>query len=361
MVRTLHIIGSRGSGGAERFFARLTTALADTGNPVLAVTRPGVQLQGELGGKVEHRTIPMRNVWDLISVWQIRRVIADWRPDIVQTYMGRATRLTHLRERSGPLHIARLGGYYPVRQYRHADAWITNTRSIAEYLIGEGLSARRVFQIPNFVNTPTAASEPECERLRLALGIPEQARVILGIGRLHASKGFTDLLKAFSMLPAVVSRRPVFLIIVGAGPLERTLQREAETLGLEGRVRWTGWQAEPAPYYRLADLMVCPSRHEPYGNVILEAWSHETAVLATETAGGRELLASGENGWLVPCENRERLASAITTLLEDDGLRAKLAGGGRQTLQARFSKHTIVKAYLDLYEKLLEEQRRSEG
>lgn len=361
MVRTLHIIGSRGLGGAERFFARLTTALADTGNPVLAVTRPGVQLQDELGEKVEHRTIPMRTFWDLISAWQIRRVIADWRPDIVQTYMGRATRLTHLRERSGPLQLARLGGYYPVRQYRHADAWITNTRGIAEYLIGEGLPAGRVFQIPNFVNTPTAASEAERERLRLALGVPQQARVILGIGRLHASKGFTDLIKAFSMLPAIIGRRPVFLIIVGAGPLERTLQRKAEALGLEGRVRWTGWQTEPAPYYRLADLMVCPSRHEPYGNVILEAWSHETAVLATETAGGRELIAPAENGWLVPCENPEPLASAITTLLEDDVLRAQLTRGGRQTLQARFSKHTIVRAYLDLYERLLEEKRRREA
>ena len=263
MVRSLHIIGSRASGGAERFFARLSTALAETGNPVLAVTRPGAQLQGELGEKVEHRTIPMRNVWDLISVWQIRNIIADWRPDIVQTYMGRATRLTHLRRRSRPLHIARLGGYYPVRHYRHADAWVANTRGIVEHLIDEGLPARRVLQIPNFVNTPTAAGGAERERLRRALGVPETARVILGIGRLHASKGFADLLTAFSMLPAVLGRRPVFLIIVGAGPQERTLQGQADALGLEGRVRWLGWQAEPTPYYRLADLMVCPSRHEP--------------------------------------------------------------------------------------------------
>ena len=90
--------------------------------------------------------------------------------------------------------------------------------------------------------------------------------------------------------------------------------------------------------------------------MILEAWSHETAVLTTETAGGRELVTPGENGWLVPCENWERLAEAMTALLEDDARRAQLARGGKRTLQARFSKHTVVKAYLDLYEKLLEEK-----
>ena len=356
MVRSLHIIGSRGSGGAERFFARLSTALADTGNPVLAITRPGARLRGKLGENVEHRMIPMRNVRDLVSVWQIRRAIADWRPDIVQTYMGRATRLTRLRDRSGPVHIARLGGYYPIRQYRRADAWVANTRGIVDYLIGAGFPAGRVFQIPNFVDTPTAGNAADRERLRLTLGIPPAAHVILGIGRLHASKGFADLLAAFARLPAVLGGRPVFFILVGAGPLERTLQRQAEALGLEARLRWPGWQAEPAPYYRFADLMVCPSRHEPYGNVILEAWSHRTAVLATATAGGRELIAPGENGWLVPCGDAERLATAMTTLLQNDVLRAQLAMGGEETLRTRFSRHAVVKAYLELYQKLLNER-----
>ena len=148
----------------------------------------------------------MRNPWDLISIRQIRRLVADWHPDIVQTYMGRATRLTKLRRESRSLHIARLGGYYPVGDYRHADAWVANTRGIVDHLIAEGLPATRVFQISNFVNTPTVTDEAECSRLRLALDIPKTARVILGIGRLHPSKGFTDLLAAFSLLPAALHR-----------------------------------------------------------------------------------------------------------------------------------------------------------
>ena len=72
------------------------------------------------------------------------------------------------------------------------------------------------------------------------------------------------------------------LVIVGDGPLNAPLRSYADQLGIGQQVRWAGWQLDPHPYYQLADLFICPSRHETLGNVILEAWAHNRAVLTTQ-------------------------------------------------------------------------------
>lgn len=349
MPRSLHIIGSRGCGGAEQFFARLVNALAEAGHPVMAITRPGARIQRRLAANVAQRTVAMRNNWDILSRWQIRRIVDEFRPDIVQTYMGRATRLTRLGDRRRPGHLARLGGYYESRHYRHADACIALTQGIRDYLIREGFPEERVFYIPNFVDPPPPAGRETLDALRTSLGIPVDNLVILGIGRLHPNKGFCDLIDACSRLPESIGGRKLSLVIAGAGPLEESLKQQASRRGLDEQIVWTGWQDHPENHYRMSDLMVCPSRHEPHGNVILEAWACGTPVLSTDTAGGRELITPGSNGVLVPCKGVAQMADAMETLLGNPSLRNELADSGQKTLAERFSKEAVVNAYLETY------------
>ena len=360
MPRSLHIIGSRGSGGAEQFFVRLVNALAEAGHPVMAITRPDAQIQKQLAADVTKRTVPMRNNWDILSRWQIRRAVDEFRPDIVQTYMGRATRLTRLGDRSRTKHLARLGGYYNSRHYRHADACVALTQGIRDYLIEEGFPGDRVFYIPNFVDPPPPVDGDALNALRTRLGVPIDNLVILGIGRLHPNKGFCDLIDAFSQLPESVGGQALSLVIVGAGPLEEPLQRQASRLGLDERVIWTGWQDHPENYYRISHLMVCPSRHEPHGNVILEAWACGTPVLSTATGGGKELITPDVDGVLIPCGNVAQMAGAMETLLRNASLRIELAKKGEETLAERFSKEAIVGAYLKTYQSCRNRSRRAQ-
>jgi glycosyltransferase involved in cell wall biosynthesis len=353
MPRSLHIIGSGGSGGAERFFVRLVNALAEGGHPVMAITRPDAQIQKHLAANVAQRAIPMRNNWDILSRWQIRRTVDEFRPDIVQTYMGRATRLTQLRDKSRTKHLARLGGYYESRHYRHADACVALTQGIRDYLMEEGFPGDRVFYIPNFVDPPPPLDQNALPALRARLGVPVDHLVILGIGRLHPNKGFCDLIAAFSQLPESVGGQELSLVIVGAGPLEESLQHQASRLGLDDRIIWTGWQDHPENYYRMSHLMVCPSRHEPHGNVILEAWACGTPVLSTATGGGKELITSDVNGILVPCQEVAQMACAMETLLGNPSVRRKLADSGKKTLAERFSKEAVIKTYLETYKSIL--------
>ena len=353
MITSAQIIGGRSLGGAELFYARLVSALHRRGHATLAVTVPGSLIATELPPDIPQLHIAMRGIWDWWARWQIQKAMRQHRPDIVQTYMGRATRLTHLPAGQRPVHIARLGGYYAISGYRHAHAWIGNTQGICDYLIHGGLPSNRVFHISNFITQPEPSSLEQIAKRRYELTLPSEALLIVAVGRLHPVKGFDDLLTAFARIPAVLDNRPVYLIVVGDGPLRRQLNVYAEQLDIAGRVRWTGWQRDPGSFQELADLVVCPSRHEPLGNVILEAWARQRPVLATRTLGPTEIAIHQENAWLIPVSDPAALATAMELLLRDESLRCELAAQGYQTLLARHGEEAIVNAYLELYRHLL--------
>lgn len=352
-IRSLHIIGGRRLGGAERFYVRLVNALAQRGEPVAALTVGGGEIDAAVLPEVPRYHAPLAGIWDLWSRFCIRRAARDFRADIVQTYMGRATRLTRLPAHGGPVHVARLGGYYDLKGYRHAHAWVGNTHGICAYLVEQGLPRDRVHYLGNFVDPAPACTPEQLLHLRQQYGIAREARVVLGLGRLHPNKGFVDLLQAFSRLPEVLAGRPLCLAMVGDGPLRDELHRQSEAMGIAGRVVWAGWQYDPAPWYQLAEVFVCSSRHEPLGNVILEAWANGTPVVSTDAQGPRELISPGRDGLLTPVADAEALASAIVSMLTlPTAQRLALIEAGRAKLAAAFSEEAIVNAYLDLYRAL---------
>ncbi len=353
MIKSAHIVAGQALGGAELFYVRLVNALQERRQPVLAINSPGGQVSAKLRAEVVQTHVPMRAIWDWPSRWRIGAILRKHPLDIVQTYMGRATRLTHLDPGRRPIHVARLGGYYDLKGYRHAHAWIGNTQGICDYLIHNGLPAARIAHIGNFVDIPAVSSPEQIADWRRRLAIPQDALVLVAVGRLHPVKGFEDLLTALAMLGTTFCHRPLVLVMVGDGPLNTLLRREADQLGVSPQVRWAGWQPDPHPYYELADLFICPSRYETLGNVILEAWAHGRAVLSTRTAGAVELITHGEDAWLVPAQQPHTLADGIRRLLGDEPLRTCLASQGRKQVENHYSQQHIVNAYLDFYQRLL--------
>jgi glycosyltransferase involved in cell wall biosynthesis len=354
MIDSMHIIGSRQFGGADRFYVRLVEALNQAGHKASAVTRPETAIARALAPTVEQFPVAMRNRWDFVSAWRIRHLIRERHPTIVQTYMGRATRLTRVPPGSGAVHVARLGGYYKLDgYYRHAHAWVGNTRGVCDYLVRQGIPADSIYLIGNFVEGPEAVSDQDIDALRRTLDIPAHARVLMTAGRFISIKGFDDLLTAFSRLPAEVDGRPVFLVIIGDGPLRDSLRRQCREELLEERVRWPGWQNRLSPYYRLADAFVCPSRHETLGNVILEAWSHRVPVVATRTPGATELIQDPVNGLLSRCADPSALAERISELLRaPPDARDAMIGAGARSLAERHSRQAVLEGYMAMYAKL---------
>ena len=347
--RSLHVIGGRQLGGAERFFLRLVNALARRGEPVAAVTVAGGEIARALDSAVRQFHAPMFAFWDRYSRWKIARAISAFRPDVVQTYMGRATRIVRLPIGRPPVHLARLGGYYQLKGYRHAHAWVGNTLGIRDYLAAGNLPAARVHYIGNFVDTPGRLKAGAIDALRHALGL-EGCRVLLGLGRLHPNKGWADLLHAFAHLPATLAGAPLHLLMVGDGPLRGELEELARALGIAPRVHWAGWKNDPTPYYQVADVFVCASVHEPLGNVILEAWANRVPLVSTRAQGPLELVHDGVNGLLAPLGDPNGLAEVLAAALAlDEPVRSRLVEAGYDEVHRHYSETAIVDAYVALY------------
>lgn len=350
-IRSLQVIASPRMGGAESTFLRVVGALHGAGHPVLAGVRRGSELIRHLGDRIPVQCFPLRNYIDLPSTLQIRHAAEQHEADIVQTWASRATWLTRAPERA--VHIARLGGYYKLRYFRHADAWIVNSRGLRDWMVAKGFPPDRVDWINNFVPAlPPGTVSPIS---RASLGMPSEALVVVAFGRFIERKGFSDLLAAFARLPAQIEDRPVHLVLAGDG--EALADLRAQAAPLAARVHFTGWLDQPVAMLGMADVFVCPSRVEPLGNVVLEAWSQGLPVICTETAGGTELIRDGDTGLLCPVQDAPRLAALIERVLRDADLRGALAGHGLTHYRQRYSEQKTLDATLDFYRRMIKRSR----
>jgi glycosyltransferase involved in cell wall biosynthesis len=143
-----------------------------------------------------------------------------------------------------------------------------------------------------------------------------------------------------------------YLWLGGAGPLESDLKAQAEATGVADRVRFLGWVQDTAPLFAAADIFVCSSRHEPFGNIVIEAWLSGTPMVAADSEGPGSLIADEEDGLLVPVDDPAALASAIRALVEDKDMSVRLAAAGRQRYEEGFTEEKIVPRYVELFERL---------
>ncbi len=349
---SLQMVASKALGGAEYWFHRFSLALAAQGAPTEVAIRRASGLENlDFGSLTVHR-LPFRTTWDPISRHAVTRLIRHSQPDIIQTYMGRATRLTHL-PRAGIIHLARLGGYYALDPYRHAHGWIGNTRALCDWMIQNGLPAARVHHIYNFADQARPVAPEQVAARRLQHGIPDDAWVMVTLGRFVGFKGHAHLLAALARLPQTIGGRPLRLVMLGDGPLGASLRQQSIHNRQESRIVWAGWQSDPSPYLQMADLVVFPSLDaEPFGNVILDAWRWGKPLVTTRFRGAREVVRHGEDAWCVPCEDAAALAGGILETLADPARMIALAKRGRERVAQDFSRNVILGQYLELYRQL---------
>ena len=342
--RVLQAIAGAAHGGAETFFTRLATALQLAGEPQRVLIRRNSRRAKDLrAAGVAVGELAFGGIFDLATRFAFGREIAAWRPDIVLTWMSRATRLC---PRGDFVHVARLGGYYDLKYYRRCDHLIGNTRAIVDYAIAKGWPRERITYLPNFVPDSAVAA---AAAVSVAPG--GRAPLALALGRLHPNKGFELLLEALA------ATREVTLWIAGDGPLRARLERLATRLGITGRVRFLGWREDVPRLLAAADLLVCPSLYEPLGNVVIEAWSARLPVVATASDGPAGLIEVGESGILVPLPGSrgggpQALADAIERVCADPALRAKLGEAGRRAYEADFTEPIVVAGYRRFFDQV---------
>jgi len=309
-----HVMAGAPTGGAELFFERLTTALQGAGEDVLPVIRRNPARAARLEQEGLHPVqLGFGGALDLLTRPRLSAALRRFAPGIVVAWMNRAARLT---PRGGWVLAGRLGGYYDLKYYRRCDHLIGNTRGIVEWIASQGWPPARVHHLPNFA--PDLLGTPPAP-----LPIPPGTPVVLALGRLHRNKAFDIMVRALPLLPGVHA------VIAGDGPERPALLALARQQGVADRFHLLGWRTDQAALLAAAGALACPSRHEPLGNVVIEAFSAGCPVVAADAAGPVELIADGATGLLVPREDPRRLADALGAVLADAALSTRLAAAGR--------------------------------
>jgi glycosyltransferase involved in cell wall biosynthesis len=333
-MRILQVMGGAGAGGAEGFFSRLCIGLAEAGiDQRVAVPRNADCLGALRQGGLDPVELPFLTNFDIVTRARLARLIKNYAPSIVLTWMNRATVLC---PRGRFIHVARLGGYYNLKYYAACDHLIGNTADIVEYCRRGGWGIEQTHYLPNFVDETTGDIVP-----RASLGAAATDPVLLALGRLHDDKAFDILLRAMAHLPGV------HLWLAGEGPEKTALLALAIRLGVADRVRFLGWRKDAGALLEAADCLVCPSRVEPLGNVILEGWAHRRPVVAAASAGPAGLIENGRTGLLVPVDDVDALTAALRRVIDDTALANILGENGHAVYVATFSKQAVLGRYID--------------
>lgn len=336
-MTVLHLLGSPGDGGAETYFLSLVRALADDGLSQAAALHANPGRERALAAiGLPHRVMPFDAPFDLVTGRRIRRFAAETGSSVLLQWMNRAGRVV---PRRGPwTRIGRLGGYYDLKYYRGCAMLVGNTADIVGHIVHRGWPVERVLYIPNFAEAADLLPQP-----RVALKTPEAAPLLLAMGRLHRVKAHDTALRTLALLPEA------YLWIAGSGPLEAALKRLAGELGVAERVRFLGWRDDVAALYRAADVCVFPSRYEPLGNTVIQAWAHATPIVAAASQGPGVLITDGEDGLLAPIDAPEALAAAVLRVLDEPGLGPRLVEAGLARVAGEFGRAAVVARWRELF------------
>jgi colanic acid/amylovoran biosynthesis glycosyltransferase len=232
---------------------------------------------------------------------------------------------------------------------REGDLFLCASSFIRERVLAMGFPESR---------THTHYIGVDCRAIRLREDIEERP-VILHVARLVEVKGTRYLLRAF----ATVARRydGVQLLIIGDGPLRRSLQALAASVGVRDRVQFLGAlpHAEVLSWMRKAAMLVLPGirtatgRVEGLGMVLLEAAATGLPVIGSRVGGIPECILEGRTGFLVPERDEAALAERMGDLLEDTVKRRQMGTEGRALIERRFDIHRQTEALENLYDTLL--------
>lgn len=336
-MKIAQVMAGARAGGAEAFYERLTVALHRAGEDVLPVIRKDAARAARLA---VHGLVPVQlgfgGPLDVVTRPRLSLLLRHHRPQVAVAWMNRAAR--HTPSGDWTL-VGRLGGYYDLKYYRRCDHLIGNTRDLVRWMVAKGWPAERAHYLPNF-------ADDFQEVLPAELGLSEGAPKLLALGRLHRNKGFDVLLRALALIPGAE------LALGGEGPERQALEALAAELGVANRVRFLGWRQDAGALLAGCDVFICSSRHEPLGNVVLEAWSAGKPVVASAVQGPTELIRDGRTGLLVPKEAPEALARAVMALLADPARAAAMGAAGRAVWEADFAEAPVLARWREMLQRV---------
>jgi len=344
-MRVLQIMAGNGNGGAELYSTDIMLSLHKAGLDQRIVLRPTAPRFAEL------QAAGLAMAGDVLAVpfrplqkWRLRQLAASYKPDIIQCWMRRAASL--VAPNAANTIIGWYGDYEEQeKHFAHCTHFIGVTPDLVRHAYAHGAKPGTAFYVPTF---PSVEDAPAINPA--SLDTPPGAPVLLTLSRLHKVKGLDTALRALAELPGC------YLWIAGDGPEEAALKQLAVELGVADRAKFLGWRTDRGALLKAASICLLPSRYEPFGTVILDAWSMGTPFIACASGGPSAYIRNGENGMLVPADDKAALAGAVRTVLGNETLRTHIAATGHAEYLAGFTQQVVTRRMIETYEGLLRDR-----
>lgn len=402
VLLVIRLLGGR-SGGAERLFCETANMLADMGYEVTAVycdasKKPPffpisrrVTLINLWGGAARRglgyralsaiASTETRYAKEFIADWaarnayftrRIHRAMVGLRPVVAISFLPPANTPTLLAGALAGTPVIPTNHNVPAKDYESRDRWDQNPvdRWLRLRLLSQAARIHVLFEsfrswfpselhekievVENYVADDFFKVTP-----RPGQGDTKN-EVVLGVGRLAPVKNFGDMVEAWS---AVAASHPTWRAeILGDGPDSASLQAQIERTGVSDSFSLAGAVSDVRSHYASAGVLCHPAHHEGFGLSVAEAMACGLPVVAYEDCEGvREFVRHEENGLMVErARGSAGLAMALSRLMSDAPLRAKLGSNARQSVQ-RFNRARYAKRWMDLIESVRQESSRHRG
>jgi glycosyltransferase involved in cell wall biosynthesis len=238
------------------------------------------------------------------------------------------------------------------REWQWTDAVVAVSEAVARRRQIPAIE-RKTRVIRNGVQSQPSSRDPY--EVREELGLAPDRFLGLIVARIDGLKGHETLLRAVARLKQSGDPgRRMTLLIAGDGAKRACCEALTEDLGLSDEwVRFLGFRTDAPDLLAASDLFLLPSLTEGLPLSVLEAMTHGLPVIATPVGGVPEVVLPGRTGVLVPVEDEEALAGAISTLMQDARLRRALGEAGRERARGEFSFARMVARYDALYREIL--------
>jgi glycosyltransferase involved in cell wall biosynthesis len=330
----------------------------------MEVTVLGLQGAGPLadelrrsGLRVEGIEPPIRHAAQL--AYEIRRVVRDIRPDIVHTWSAKANQFGRLVAVTAhvPLLFASYRTIDPRAAWwtavmnrglnRYTRACVVNTQTAFDFYRQHAHPAEELRLIRDGVPLGDRATADQRGAVRERLGLSSAAKLIGLVGPLDAQQRIKDVIWSADLLRVFHSE--IRLLIIGTGPDRWRLQRYATQVQDRQRTLFLGQRPDWSELIAALDCLCQAGGRETVPRAILHAMAVGVPVVATNTAGHRELIESEATGLLVPVGDRGALARQLQNVLSDSTLSERLASEAQTFVRRQHSEEDMLTRYSQMY------------
>ena len=224
---------------------------------------------------------------------------------------------------------------------------IGNSESVSEFLQCAGAPLSHIRVIPNGHDIDAYNLPFDRLKFRIDHGLPVDARIVISVGRLIASKRHADLIEAFS---EIVSKQDnLRLVLVGEGDMRETLASLSKRLQIEEKVHFFGLRSDVVNCLRAADIFAFPTESEGLPNALIEASLAGLPIVASDIQPNYEVVSADESALVYPTGNWKELCLQLKRLLNDPVLAEQLAVSARKSAISRYSLAASMEKLLMAY------------